>query len=140
MNNNSKLKKLPTGISVSDIQTFGIEVSDLRTLMKCQTAEAIEKLDKDYGGAAGLALRLNSDIKKGLKSNQEDLYKRQRFYGKNDIPPKAPKSIFVLAFEAIQETTLIMLMICAIISIGLSFYHPPVDDSEEVNITLLLLK
>lgn len=30
----------------------------------------------------------------------------------------------MLAFEAMQDTTLIMLIICSIVSIGLSFYHP----------------
>jgi Ca2+ transporting ATPase len=28
-------------------------------------------------------------------------------------------------FDAVQDTTLIILLICAIVSLGLSFYHPP---------------
>lgn len=35
----------------------------------------------------------------------------------------------MLAFEAMQDTTLIMLIICSIISIGLSFYHPSDEGS-----------
>ena len=50
---------------------------------------------------------------------------RELIFGKNEIPPRAPKLFIQLAFEASQDTTLIILMVCAILSIGLSFYHPP---------------
>ena len=34
-------------------------------------------------------------------------------------------------WEAVQDTTLIILLICAVISLGLSFYHPPEEDGGE---------
>ena len=45
-------------------------------------------------------------------------------FGRNEIPPKPPKTFFRLMFEALQDTTLVILIICAIISFCLSFYHP----------------
>lgn len=33
-------------------------------------------------------------------------------------------------FEALQDVTLVILIICAIISFGLSFYHPTGDSFE----------
>ena len=58
-------------------------------------------------------------------TNQADLTRRQEVFGSNVIPPKPPKSFLRLAWEAVQDTTLIILIVAAIISLGLSFYHPP---------------
>ena len=48
------------------------------------------------------------------------------------IPPKPPKTFLQLVWEALQDVTLIILIIAAIISLGLSFYKPPknVEDEE----------
>jgi Ca2+ transporting ATPase len=108
---------------------YGITVKELKELMELKAQEFKQKLDDDFGGMEELANRLKTDLKTGLTGN--DLEKRIRSFGRNEIPPKPPKSIFRLAFEALQDTTLIMLMICAVISIGLSFYHPPADNSDE---------
>jgi hypothetical protein len=116
---------------------FEVGVPKLRELMKCRNNDAPEKLNKEFSGAEGLALKLRTNIQTGLVSNETDIANRRRFYGKNEIPPRPPKSIFELAFEAIQDPTLLMLMICAAISIGLSFYHPPAEASEEVFICFL---
>ena len=48
------------------------------------------------------------------------------------IPPKPPKSFLELVWEALQDVTLIILIIAAFISLGLSFYKPPPDPNEEV--------
>lgn len=47
------------------------------------------------------------------------------FFGSNVIPPKPPKTFLQLAFEAIQDTTLIVLIIAALVSLALSFYPKP---------------
>lgn len=61
----------------------------------------------------------------GLAGAQADLDKRRELYGKNLIPPKKPKTFLQLVWEALQDVTLIILEIAALISLGLSFYHPP---------------
>ncbi|XP_072564818.1 plasma membrane calcium-transporting ATPase 4-like isoform X1 [Paramormyrops kingsleyae] len=66
----------------------------------------------------------------GLSGNPTDLEKRHSAFGKNFIPPKKPKTFLQLVWEALQDVTLIILEIAAIISLGLSFYHPPGGDSE----------
>lgn len=66
----------------------------------------------------------------GLSGNPVDLEKRHAAFGKNFIPPKKPKTFLQLVWEALQDATLIILEIAAIISLGLSFYHPPGGDSE----------
>ena len=53
---------------------------------------------------------------------------RQRIYGDNKITFKSPKSFMRLVFEALQDKTLMMLEISAIVSLALSFYNPPQED------------
>lgn len=66
----------------------------------------------------------------GLSGNPVDLEKRHNAFGRNFIPPKKAKTFLQLVWEALQDVTLIILEIAAIISLGLSFYHPPGGDSE----------
>ncbi|KAG8129888.1 hypothetical protein E2320_016517, partial [Naja naja] len=65
-----------------------------------------------------------------LSDNTADLEKRRQIYGQNFIPPKKPKTFLQLVWEALQDVTLIILEIAAIISLGLSFYAPPGEESE----------
>ncbi|XP_048467777.1 plasma membrane calcium-transporting ATPase 1-like [Rhincodon typus] len=65
-----------------------------------------------------------------LSGNPADLDKRKQVFGQNFIPPKKPKTFLQLVWEALQDVTLIILEIAAIISLGLSFYRPPGGDSE----------
>ncbi|KAH0630073.1 hypothetical protein JD844_012674, partial [Phrynosoma platyrhinos] len=66
----------------------------------------------------------------GLPGTAADLDKRKLIYGENFIPPKKPKTFLQLVWEALQDVTLIILEIAAIISLGLSFYHPPGEENE----------
>uniref|UniRef100_F7ELD2 Calcium-transporting ATPase n=1 Tax=Monodelphis domestica TaxID=13616 RepID=F7ELD2_MONDO len=65
-----------------------------------------------------------------LSDNATDLEKRKQIYGQNFIPPKKPKTFLQLVWEALQDVTLIILEIAAIISLGLSFYAPPGEQNE----------
>nr|XP_020728310.1 plasma membrane calcium-transporting ATPase 2 isoform X5 [Odocoileus virginianus texanus] len=65
-----------------------------------------------------------------LPGTAPDLEKRKQIFGQNFIPPKKPKTFLQLVWEALQDVTLIILEIAAIISLGLSFYHPPGENNE----------
>jgi P-type Ca2+ transporter type 2B len=117
----------------SSSSSFGLTLKQLQELMELKNVEVKKKVDEEYGGLKSFALKLKTDTMRGLTGESNDLALRTKEFGKNQIPPKPAKSIFRLAFEALQDTTLIMLMICAVISIGLSFYHPPSDAVEEEN-------
>ncbi|XP_033990936.1 plasma membrane calcium-transporting ATPase 2 isoform X2 [Trematomus bernacchii] len=110
---------------------FGCSVMELRSLMEMRGPEAVVKLQDDYTGTEGLCKRLKTSPTEGLAGDQTDLDKRKEIYGKNVIPPKKPKTFLQLVWEALQDVTLIILEIAALISLGLSFYHPPGDSSGE---------
>uniref|UniRef100_A0A8K9V3Z0 Calcium-transporting ATPase n=1 Tax=Oncorhynchus mykiss TaxID=8022 RepID=A0A8K9V3Z0_ONCMY len=108
---------------------FGVSVMELRDLMELRGSEAVVKIQEEYGDMDGLCQRLRTSPTEGLTG--DDLDKRKEVYGENLIPPKKPKTFLQLVWEALQDVTLIILEVAALISLGLSFYQPPGGDSGE---------
>ncbi|KAM8896028.1 plasma membrane calcium-transporting ATPase 3 isoform 11-T11 [Lycaon pictus] len=109
---------------------FGCTLAELRSLMELRGAEALQKVQEAYGDVSGLCRRLKTSPTEGLANNANDLEKRRQIYGQNFIPPKQPKTFLQLVWEALQDVTLIILEVAAIVSLGLSFYAPPGEESE----------
>ncbi|XP_037534954.1 plasma membrane calcium-transporting ATPase 1 isoform X1 [Nematolebias whitei] len=123
----------PPGNSVAEGNhdgDFGVTMEDLRDLMEQRSSEAVSKIQEGFGDVQSICRRLKTSPIEGLSGNPVDLEKRQTVFGKNFIPPKKPKTFLQLVWEALQDVTLIILEIAAIISLGLSFYHPPGGDTE----------
>ncbi|KAG8525135.1 Plasma membrane calcium-transporting ATPase 4, partial [Galemys pyrenaicus] len=109
---------------------FGCTLMDLRKLMELRSADALEQINAQYGGVLSLCTRLKTHPVEGLSGNPADLEKRKRVFGHNLIPPKKSKTFLELVWEALQDVTLIILEIAAIISLVLSFYRPAGEGSE----------
>ncbi|XP_051687864.1 plasma membrane calcium-transporting ATPase 2 isoform X6 [Oryctolagus cuniculus] len=109
---------------------FGCTMEELRSLMELRGAEAVVKIKETYGDTEAVCRRLKTSPVEGLPGTAPDLEKRKQIFGQNFIPPKKPKTFLQLVWEALQDVTLIILEIAAIISLGLSFYHPPGESNE----------
>ncbi|KFP84864.1 Plasma membrane calcium-transporting ATPase 2, partial [Acanthisitta chloris] len=109
---------------------FGCTLQELRSLMELRGTEAVVKIKETYGETEGLCRHLKTSPTEGLAGSAADLEKRKLIFGKNFIPPKKPKTFLQLVWEALQDVTLIILEIAAIISLGLSFYQPPGEGNE----------
>ncbi|KAG8436239.1 hypothetical protein GDO86_007367 [Hymenochirus boettgeri] len=109
---------------------FGCTLMELRSLMELRGNESVVKIKECYGDTDGLCRRLKTSPTEGLPGTLADLEKRRQIFGQNFIPPKKPKTFLQLVWEALQDVTLIILEIAAIISLGLSFYRPPGGDNE----------
>ncbi|XP_056115630.1 plasma membrane calcium-transporting ATPase 3a isoform X2 [Rhinichthys klamathensis goyatoka] len=109
---------------------FGMTVDELCSLMELRGPEALQKIQESYTDTETICHRLKTSPADGLSDNPADLEKRRQVFGMNFIPPKKPKTFLQLVWEALQDVTLIILEIAAIISLGLSFYQPPGGDSE----------
>uniref|UniRef100_A0A672KHK5 Calcium-transporting ATPase n=1 Tax=Sinocyclocheilus grahami TaxID=75366 RepID=A0A672KHK5_SINGR len=107
---------------------FGCSLKELRSLMELRGAEGLHKIQETYGDVNGLCNRLKTSPVDGLSGQPADIEKRKVAFGQNFIPPKKPKTFLQLVWEALQDVTLIILEVAAIVSLGLSFYKPP--DSE----------
>ncbi|GMR51015.1 hypothetical protein PMAYCL1PPCAC_21210, partial [Pristionchus mayeri] len=123
------------GSTVREEEEFGCDVNELRKLMDLRGDEALEKITAKYGGIKGLCEQLKTDPVNGLPDNACSIKQRVEMFGKNEIPPAPSKSFLGLVWEALQDTTLLILMSAAAVSLALSFYKPPndlqQDDSEE---------
>ncbi|CAF3512193.1 unnamed protein product [Adineta steineri] len=91
--------------------------------MQTHQHDGIKEFNETFGGLYGLEKRLKTNLKTGLTGDPLDLLHRKKIFGHNEIPKKSAKSFFRLMFEALQDVTLIILIICAAISFGLAFYH-----------------
>ncbi|XP_053326148.1 plasma membrane calcium-transporting ATPase 2 isoform X5 [Spea bombifrons] len=110
---------------------FGCTLMELRSLMELRGPEAVVKIKECYGDTEGLCRHLKTSPTEGLPGTLTDLEKRRQVFGQNLIPPKKPKTFLQLVWEALQDVTLIILEIAAIISLGLSFYRPPGGENED---------
>ncbi|KAM9592391.1 plasma membrane calcium-transporting ATPase 2 isoform 2-T2 [Trichechus inunguis] len=109
---------------------FGCTMEELRSLMELRGTEAVVKIKETYGDTEAICRSLKTSPVEGLPGTTPDLEKRKQIFGQNFIPPKKPKTFLQLVWEALQDVTLIILEIAAIISLGLSFYHPPGESNE----------
>ncbi|MFH4975555.1 hypothetical protein AB6A40_002264 [Gnathostoma spinigerum] len=106
---------------------FGCTLAELRALMELRTTEARDKIVETYGSVEGLCQQLRVDPTRGVPNTKAELEKRRAVFGRNEIPSAPPKSFLRLVWEALQDITLLILIVSAIISLGLSFYKPPPD-------------
>ncbi|CAK6949845.1 plasma membrane calcium-transporting ATPase 1-like [Scomber scombrus] len=105
-------------------------VQELRVLMQLRGEEALSRIHESYGDVNRLCAKLRTSPVGGLDGNSEDIRRRKKQFGANFIPPKKPKTFLQLVWEALQDITLIILEVAAIISLGLSFYSPPDADRK----------
>jgi magnesium-transporting ATPase (P-type) len=76
----------------------------------------------------------------GLSGSTADLEHRKETFSSNTIPPKPPKTFMQLVWEALQDVTLIILEIAAIVSLVLSLYKPADEECIfSVNIIVLCM-
>ncbi|XP_011298574.1 plasma membrane calcium-transporting ATPase 2 isoform X2 [Fopius arisanus] len=109
---------------------YGITLKQLRELMEHRGREGVAKIS-GYGGVQEICKKLYTSPSDGLSGSAADMQHRRDTFGSNMIPPKPPKTFLQLVWEALQDVTLIILEIAALVSLGLSFYHP-VDDPSDV--------
>ncbi|CAG9759318.1 unnamed protein product [Ceutorhynchus assimilis] len=108
---------------------YGISLKQLRDLMEHRGREGVQKV-QDLGGVQEICKKLYTSPSEGLSGSQVDLEHRKETFGSNSIPPKPPKTFLQLVWEALQDITLIILEVAAIVSLGLSFYQPSAEEEE----------
>ncbi|KAH9304952.1 hypothetical protein KI387_009356, partial [Taxus chinensis] len=93
---------------------FEIGAEKLARIVRDRDLEILQEME----GVNGVAKLLHTDLEKGIKEDPEELNRRRNAYGGNTYPQKAARNFFVFLWEACQDTTLIILMICAALSLG----------------------
>ncbi|XP_042412178.1 calcium-transporting ATPase 10, plasma membrane-type-like isoform X4 [Zingiber officinale] len=70
-----------------------------------------------HGGVDGIANKLSTSLSNGLTTANERLKRRQEIYGINKFTESMVQSFWVFVWEALQDTTLIILAVCAFVSL-----------------------
>nr|XP_036668892.1 plasma membrane calcium-transporting ATPase 2 isoform X3 [Drosophila suzukii] len=107
---------------------YGISLKQLRELMEHRGPEGVNKI-AEFGGIHELCKKLYTSPNEGLSGSKADEEHRRETFGSNVIPPKPPKTFLTLVWEALQDVTLIILEVAALVSLGLSFYKPADEDA-----------
>lgn len=72
-----------------------------------------------------------------MSGDKGDLEHRRDVFGSNIIPPRPPKTFLELVWEALQDVTLIILQLAAVISLLLSFYKPPKEEGLDGKLRII---
>lgn len=76
----------------------------------------VKKL-KFHGDVTGIAKKLCTSTTDGLKSENDLLNRRQEIYGINKFAESEARSFWVFVWEALQDMTLMILGVCAFVSL-----------------------
>lgn len=109
---------------------YGLTLKQLRELMEHRGREGVNRIN-EFGTVQEICKKLYTSPHEGLSGSSADIEHRRETFGSNVIPPKSPKTFLQLIWEALQDITLLILEVAAIVSLGLSFYQPVDDDSDE---------
>ncbi|KAJ6713326.1 CATION TRANSPORTING ATPASE [Salix purpurea] len=91
---------------------FGIEPDELAAIVRSQDNKTLES----HGGVEGLAREISVSLNDGVVSS--DISIRQNIYGSNRYAEKPARSLWMFVWDALHDLTLIILMACAVVSIG----------------------
>lgn len=72
---------------------------------------------KMHGGVEGITNKLSTSMINGLTTTEDRLKRRQEIYGINKFTESKVRSFWVFVWEALQDTTLIILAACAFVSL-----------------------
>ncbi|KAL8494567.1 hypothetical protein ACS0TY_025403 [Phlomoides rotata] len=70
-----------------------------------------------HGGVEGISEKLSTSITKGVDITEESLNRRREVYGINKFTESPAKGFWLFVWEALQDTTLMILAVCALVSL-----------------------
>lgn len=91
---------------------FGIHPDELSSIVRDHDIKGLKIL----GGVEGISRRISVSLNDGVST--KDLATRQNIYGSNRYTEKPSRNFFMFLWDAFQDLTLIILMVCAVVSIG----------------------
>uniref|UniRef100_A0A3Q7I6T1 Cation-transporting P-type ATPase N-terminal domain-containing protein n=1 Tax=Solanum lycopersicum TaxID=4081 RepID=A0A3Q7I6T1_SOLLC len=92
----------------------GIDQSNLSKLVKDKNIDKLANL----GGVQGVAASLKSDTTDGVSGDSEDVARRHEAFGSNTYCKPPSKSFFIFVWESFKDPTIIILLLCASLSLG----------------------
>jgi len=107
---------LQSGYSVLEgakAAAFQISADELASIVESRDTEKLAV----HGQLDGIADKLATSLTDGINTAEYSLNQRQDIYGVNKFTESEARSLWEFVWEALQDTTLIILIACALISI-----------------------
>ncbi|KAL8154318.1 hypothetical protein V2J09_012078 [Rumex salicifolius] len=114
---------------------FSIDADELASIAPSHNTKILNY----HGGVDGIANKISVSLKKGVGSNETE--QRQCTFGCNKFDEKPSRTFWMFVWDALQDLTLIILMVCAVVSIcvGLPTEGWPKGMYDGVGILLSIL-
>ncbi|KAK7396224.1 hypothetical protein VNO78_17076 [Psophocarpus tetragonolobus] len=91
---------------------FGIHPDEIASIVHGHNNKALTHI----GGLEAVFRKLSVTVDRGV--SEESIDSRQQIYGFNRYTEKPSRSFLMFVWDALQDLTLIILMVCAVVSIG----------------------
>jgi Ca2+-transporting ATPase len=91
---------------------FSIHPDELSSIVRGHDIKGL----KFHGGVEGIARKISVSLNEGVST--DDLPTRQKIYGFNSYTEKPSRTFLMFLWDALQDLTLNILMVCAVVSIG----------------------
>ncbi|XVE55763.1 hypothetical protein DITRI_Ditri03aG0183900 [Diplodiscus trichospermus] len=100
----------------------------------------VKKL-KIHGGVENIAAKLSTSVIDGIHTSEHSINDRKRIYGINKFTETPARGFWIFVWEALQDTTLMILAICALISlaVGITVEGWPKGAYDGLGIVLSIL-
>ncbi|KAM7462868.1 hypothetical protein LguiA_030989 [Lonicera macranthoides] len=104
-------------IDVENQQPTYFPSVDLATLTHLVKEKELNNLLK-FEGVEGIASSVKTDLNRGITADPEDIQRRQEAFGENTFRKPPAKSFFHFVYEAFKDPTILILLVCAGLSLG----------------------
>ncbi|KAL5702173.1 P-type Ca(2+) transporter [Ranunculus cassubicifolius] len=118
-----KKSQLHIGYSVIDIQSeydsnnsIVFSKDDHNTIVQIVREKKLQGLVQ-FGGVRQVAAVFHTDIDSGISGEEKDISYRRDMFGSNTYRKPKPKGFFHFVLEAVKDTTILILLACATLSI-----------------------
>ncbi|EXB26548.1 Calcium-transporting ATPase 12, plasma membrane-type [Morus notabilis] len=104
------------------IKTFGDDKIFVPEVDHHVLTEMVKEKDlvslRSLGGVGGIAKSLGTNPENGITDNDQDVNKKRDMFGSNTYHKPPPKGLFYFVVDALKDTTILILLVCAALSLG----------------------
>ncbi|CAA2974228.1 calcium-transporting ATPase 12, plasma membrane-type-like, partial [Olea europaea subsp. europaea] len=91
-----------------------VDQTKLTEMVKNKSMDELRQFD----GVDGIAKLLKTDLENGIPGDEDDTKKRRSAFGSNTYQTLPPKGLMYFVVEAFKDTTIIILLACAVLSLA----------------------
>ncbi|KAJ6337041.1 hypothetical protein OIU76_006830 [Salix suchowensis] len=97
--------------------TFNISDADQTKFTEMVKEKDLASLN-NLGGVEGVANAFGINSKTGITGHDEEVRRRREIFGPNTYHKPPPKGFLFFALEALRDTTILILLVCAALALG----------------------